>query len=333
MTEESLSLYAIVAAVATGLAAAVGEWAHARRVARTARLAFGLEGAPRRWTKLVPFLRVPALALLAWALVTLFSYDRALREGVEDATSKRRLLVLLDVSPSMYLGDAGERGDEPRRIRGYKVLKSVLDRMPDKNVLYTVAGFYTEARPMVKDCRERALVLHFAGETPFALTFEPGKSDLLKSLNKAGDLVKEHPAKSTTVIVISDGDSVPPKGLNPMPASVDKIYFFGVGDTAKGTSIDGHVSRQDRDSLSQLARRLGGEYHNVNKVRLPDEVVDAIARRATASGALHTDRRWLALVLTMLASVILCILPLALEYAGAPGSARRRSRPSEPRAP
>ena len=323
MTEELLAQCAVAASVATGLVAALGEWLHARRVARTGRLTFGAAGAPRAWTKAAPFLRVPALAALAWALVTLFSYDHALREGGENDVSKRRMLVLLDVSPSMYLADAGVRGDEPRRVRGYKVLKSILDRMPDKNVLYTVAGFYTEARPMVKDCRERALVLHFAGETPFALTFEPGKSDLLKSLNKAGELVKEHPGKTTTVLVISDGDSVPPKGLNPMPGSVDKIYFLGVGDSAKGTAIDGHVSRQDKDSLNQLARRLGGEYHNCNRMSVPEEVIGKIAEHAAAEGPVRTDRRFVALVLAAFSTVLLVLLPPALEYAGAPGRSRR----------
>lgn len=323
MTEEIFSHYAVPAALVTAVVAAAGEWLHARRVARTGRLTFGPAGAPRVWTKAVPFLRVTALAAWVWALATLCCFDHALRDGAEDAASKRRLLVLLDVSPSMYLADAGERGAEPRRVRGYKMLKSILDRMPDKNVLYTVAGFYTEARLMVKDCRERSLVLHFAGETPFALTFEPGQSDLLKSLNKAGEIVKGNPSKSTTVVVISDGDSVPPKGLNPMPPSVDKIYFLGVGDPGRGTSIDGHVSRQDKASLSQLARRLGGEYHNCNRMRLPETVLDSIATRAAAEGPLRVDRRLFALLVAAFSALALVALPLALEYLGAPARPRR----------
>lgn len=323
MTEDIFSQLAAPAAVITAVIATVGEWLHARRVARTGRLTFGSAGAPRAWTKAVPFLRVPALASLVWALATLGSYDHSLRGGGDDPASKRRMLVLLDVSPSMYLTDAGENGTEARRVRGYKVLKSILDRMPDKNVLYTVAGFYSEARLMVKDCRERGVVLHFAGETPFALTFDPGKSDLLKSLNKAGDLVKEHPAKTTTVLVISDGDSVPPKGLNPMPSSVDKIYFLGVGDTGRGVSIDGHVSRQDKESLSQLARRLGGEYHNCNRMRVPDAVLDAIATRAAAEGPMQIDRRLFALLVAVVSAALIGLLPIALEYAGAPAAPRR----------
>ena len=62
MTEEIFSHYAVPAALVTAVVAAAGEWLHARRVARTGRLTFGPAGAPRVWTKAVPFLRVTALA-------------------------------------------------------------------------------------------------------------------------------------------------------------------------------------------------------------------------------------------------------------------------------
>jgi Ca-activated chloride channel family protein len=220
MNPETIIIYAIWAALAAGGLAAIGEWLHARRMARLGALAFGPSGRPRRWTVLVPILRVAALAGLAWALVTLIAFNNQVRDRNRGANPTRHLMVMLDVSPSMFLADAGEGGTDTRTARASAVLKSVLDRVPGDNVRFTAAGFYTETRLMVKECQDRELILHLAGGTPFHITYKPGKTDLLKSLNEAGVIMKDWQRKSTTLLVISDGDSVPPAGLKPMPSAV-----------------------------------------------------------------------------------------------------------------
>ncbi|MGC4014710.1 MAG: VWA domain-containing protein [Luteolibacter sp.] len=316
MNPETLHLQAIWAALAAAAIAGIGEWLHARRIARVQALAFGPVGRPRRWTLIAPACRVIGMAGLAWSLVTLLSFDRLTRERDGRKAPDRHLMVLLDVSPSMLLKDAGESRTDTRNARASAVLKSVLDRIPGDRVRFSATGFYTEARPLVKECQDRELLLHLVGGTPFHITYKPGKTDILKSLNQVGTMMKDWERKSTTLLVISDGDSVPPTGLNPMPSSVAEVIFAGVGNSSTGTFIDGHVSRQDTANMSQLARRLHGAFYDCNVRQVPSEALKKLNAEDTGSSRWKTDRRFLALVALAASSGLLCLLPLALEYLG-----------------
>lgn len=318
MNPDTLHVYAIWAALAAAGLAAIGEWLHSRRVARLSALAFGPSRRPRFWTRAVPAFRVLALAGVAWSLVTLLAYNNRSRDRDRNAMATRHLMVLLDVSPSMLLPDAGDRGDETRNARAYEVLKSVLDRVPGDNVRFTAAGFYTEARLMVKECKDRELILHLTGGTPFHITYQPGKTDVLKSLNNAGEIMKDWNRKSTTLLVISDGDSVPPTGLKPMPSSVAEVIFAGVGDPGRGTFIDGHLSRQDTANLSQLSRRLGGKFYDCNNRHLPSEALRKLNSEDPATAKWRTDRRLIALITLVVSTAVLCLLPILLEFFGSP---------------
>ncbi len=316
MTSENIALCAIAVACAAAALAGLGEWLHARRTARAAALAFGPGGRARRWTAAVPFLRVLAVAGLGWSLVTLFGFSNLMREREHNGREVRHLMVLLDVSPSMLLEDAGESRKQTRMARANEVLKSVLDRIPGDGVRFSAAGFYTETRMLVDDCRDRELILHLAGGTPFHITYKPGKTDFLKCLNQAGALMKEWERKSTTLLVISDGDSAPPTGLDSMPSAVSDVIFAGVGDSSRGVFIDGHLSRQDTGNMSQLARRLHGTWYDCNVRQLPSTALDRL--NAPDSGTSHwrTDRRVLALIVLGVSTGLLCLLPLLLEYLG-----------------
>lgn len=316
MTPDTIHLYAIWAALAAAALAACGEWLHSRRVGRLGPLAFGPPARPRIWTRITPVIRVMALAGLAWSLVTLIAYDNRARNRDLNANVTRHLMVLLDVSPSMLLKDAGEGGAQMRKARAHDVLKSVLDRVPGDNVRFSVAGFYTEARLMVKECRDREVVLFLAGETPFHITYRPGKTDLLASLNEAGVFMKDWERKSTTLLVISDGDSVPPTGLNLMPSSVSEVIFAGVGDPGRGTFIDGHLSRQDTANLSQLARRLGGKFFDCNTRQIPSDALRKLNAEDPGAAKWRTDRRLAALIILAISTCMLCLVPLLLEYLG-----------------
>jgi Ca-activated chloride channel family protein len=316
MTPDAIHIYAVWAALAAGAIAACGEWLHARRLGRLGTLAFGPTGRPRIWTRLTPSIRVLALAGLAWSLVTLVAYDNRIRDRDRNAVVTRNLMVLLDVSPSMLLTDAGEDGAQMRKIRAHDVLKSVLDRVPGDNVRFSAAGFYTETRPMVKDCKDRELVLYLAGDTPFHITYNPGKTDILKSLNQAGVFMKDWERKSTTLLVISDGDSVPPTGLNLMPSAVSTVIFAGVGDPGRGTFIDGHLSRQDTANLSQLARRLGGKFFDCNTRHIPSDALQNLNAEDPGAAKWQTDRRLAALIVLAISTAMLCLMPLLLEYLG-----------------
>jgi Ca-activated chloride channel family protein len=306
---------AVWAALAAAALAAFGEWLHAARVARIGALAFGPATRPRRWTLLAPGLRVTALAGIVWSLITLISFDNLLRDRDRGSHSTRHLMVLLDVSPSMLIADGGD-GQAIRMSRASAVLKSVLDRVPGDHVRFSAAGFYTDARMMVKECRDRELMLHLAGGIPFHVTYRPGKSDLLKSLNQTAGFMKDWPRKSTTLLVITDGGSVPPSGLEPMPSAVAQVVFAGVGDPGRGTFIDGHLSRQDSAGLSQLARRLGGKYFDCHTRHVPNEALRLLNAEDSAAAGWRGDRRVIALIVLASSSALLCLLPLLLEYLG-----------------
>lgn len=316
MTSETIHSYAIWAALTAAVLTAFGEYLHARRLARIGALAFGPIGRPRLWTRVVPICRVAALAGLAWALVTLIAFSNRSRDRDRSARTTKHLMIMLDVSPSMFLADAGDGGADPRQARAYAVLKSVLDRVPGDNVRFTVAGFYTEARLMVKECRDRELILHLASDTPFHITYQPGKTDVLKSLNQVGEMMKDWERKSTTLLVISDGDSVPPSGLKPMPSSVGEVIFAGVGDPGRGTFIDGHLSRQDTANLSQLSRRLGGKFFDCNTRQIPSDALRKLNTEDPGAAKWRTDRRMAALIVLAVAASMLCLIPIMLEYLG-----------------
>lgn len=316
MTPDSIHLYAIWAALAAAALAACGEWLHGRRMRRLGPLAFGPAGRPRIWTRLVPAIRVLALTGLAWSLVTLIAYDNRSRDRDLNANVTRHLMVLLDVSPSMLLTDAREGAAQMRKARAHDVLKSVLDRVPGDNVRFSVAGFYTDARLMANDCRDREVILFLAGDTPFHITYKPGKTDLLTSLNQTGVFMKDWERKSTTLLVLSDGDSVPPTGLNPMPSAVSEVIFAGVGDPGRGTFIDGHLSRQDTANLSQLARRLGGKFFDCNTRQIPSDALRKLNTEDAGAAKWRTDRRMVALILLGASAAMLCLVPLLLEYLG-----------------
>ena len=332
MNAESLHAIAIQATAAVAALAALGEWLHARRSSRIATLVFGPQGHPRRWTVVAPWLRGAALAGMTWSLVTLLAYDQQSRDRDRRAEPDRHLLVLLDVSPSMLLADAGEHGDQTRKDRAREVLKSVLNRLPGDSLRFTVLGFYTEARTLVEQCRDRELVLHLAGDTPFHITYEPGKTDLLASINRAGESARDWPRKSTTLLVLSDGDSVAPTGLKTLPSSISNVWFAGVGDPARGSFIDGHQSRQDSGSLSQVARRLGGRYQDCNLRHLPAEALQGLTAQASGRSSWRKDRRLTALVTLAGSTALLCLLPILLHAFGSRWQPRRHAAsPVSPR--
>lgn len=316
MTREQIILYAIWAAVGTGLVAALGEWLHARRCRRLGRLAFGPDSRPRAWTKLVPPLRVLALAGVAWALVTLLAFEGSSRARERNAAATRHLVVLLDVSPSMEMKDAGESRSDTRRDRAAALLKSVMERAASDEVKITMACFYSDALLLVKECADRELIWNFADNLPLHIAYRPGKTDLVKSLNSAGEMIKDFPRKSATVLVLTDGDSVPDTGLKPMPSAVGELVFVGVGETARGTFIDGHLSRQNNASLAQLARRLGGHYHNGNVKQVPSDLLRKLTAPDERAEKWNVSLRTLAIITLVAGSALLCLLPLLLETFG-----------------
>ncbi len=316
MYKEDLLMLALWMGAAAIVLAAAGEWLHARRCEKLGRLAFGPENRPRFWTKFAPVLRVLSLGAIVWALLALMAFEGASRSQERNVAATRHLMVVLDVSPSMELKDAGENGGETRRDRAAALLKSVMERAASEQVKLSMACFYSDAMLLVKECGDREVIWNFADKMPLHIAFRPGKTDLVKSMNSVGEMVKDFPRKTTTVLVLTDGDSVPDSGLKPMPSAVSQVIIAGVGDASRGTFIDGHLSRQDNASLSQLARRLRGVYHNGNAKQVPSEYLKGLTAPDERTDRFQLNLRTLAIIVLTIGTCVLCLLPLLLEYLG-----------------
>ncbi len=305
------------AALAACILAGGAEWRHARRCRRVGRLAFGPTGRPRRWTALAPLLRVAMLTALAWALTTLLLLTpKEFQKPDLPPEQFRRLLVVWDVSPSMKLQDAGPEHALKRSQRAGEALRSIFQRISTDQVLISLVAVYSSAKEVVIDTRDMEVVGNILDDLPMEYAFEYGKTQLTAGVNKAAELAQTWPAHSATVIIISDGDTLPDAGMAEMPEAVAHVLVLGVGDTRRGIFIDGHHSRQDSAALRQLARRLGGDYFDVNEEHVPSPAIVALAQKLPLAAADEIGKRELALFLAIAAAAVFSLLPLALQLAG-----------------
>src|SRR5262245_58207548 len=133
----------LISALVVLVLVALAEWLHLRRIRVAARLAFGPSGAGRPWTRLVPWLRVASLTAFAWGVATLLMIkleapDAAQSKERHDAEATR-LVFVADLSPSMFLPDAGPEGDMTRHARMREVVEGILQRVSG-NLRFGVIG-------------------------------------------------------------------------------------------------------------------------------------------------------------------------------------------------
>ena len=296
---------------------AAAEWQHARRIQRVAPLAFGPKRRPEFWTYLAAPLRVASLAALCWGLITLLIAPSSARQSKQNSNvDPQHLLLVLDVSPSMHLKDAGPTKKQSRMQRAAQVMESFLARVPVEFYKVSVLAFYTEAKPVVIDTSDLEVVRNILYDLPMSYAFKAGETDLYCGLIEAAKLAKPWKPGSTTMVVITDGVTVPATSMPKMPPSIGHVLVVGVGDAAVGTFIDGHQSRQDISTLRQVAVRLGGKYHNGNELHLATTLLDDITRLQGVGVFRRLSRRDYALAACGLGAFTLAILPLALHRWG-----------------
>ena len=320
-------MVAELAALGVAIVVLLAEMLHARRVARLARLAFGPGERPARWAAVAPGSRVVAASALAWGLVTLMVLKPKTHqaEAIPDK-DKRNVLLILDVSPSMRLVDAGPKRDQSRRARATSVMESFFQRVPIEQYLMSVVAVYNGAKPVVETTKDMEVIHNIMADLPMQFAFSVGKTDLFAGIAEADRIARPWKPNSTLLILVSDGDTVPSTGMPKLPASIQDVLVVGVGDPKSGSFIDGRHSRQDAGSLRQIATRLGGTYLDANEKHLPSDVLARLTMSPEPGVFEQLTRREYALIAVGLGGLILAVLPILLQRFGTawrPGVAHR----------
>jgi Ca-activated chloride channel family protein len=310
-----VTLIGVLAAFAL---AALGEALHARRVRRLARLAFGPKARPAVWARAATALRAPAFAAVAWGLFTLVQLPPRVHQG-EDVVREqdwRRLVLVLDVSPSMRLQDAGPTAEQSRARRARDLIDSLFQRVAIARYKISVVAVYNGAKPVVIDTTDSEVVRNILSDLPMQYAFPSGKTKLLDGIEEAAKIAKPWPARSTMVVLVTDGDTVPATGMPTLPPSISGVLVVGVGDPLAGKFIDGHQSRQDASALRQIAARLGGAFHDGNRLQLPTDLIREAAQESEDSALEKLTIREYALLAIALGSAFLALLPFLLHFLG-----------------
>ncbi len=309
----------LLLALAALVLAAGAEWLHLGRVRSVAALAFGPGGKASLAGRAAPLVRIAALAMLVWGAATLLLLPPvAHRSTVKEVESKERqhLLIVLDVSPSMRLRDAGATAKESRMDRARAVVESILARTAHDKLHISVVAVYNGAKPVVEETRDLEILHNMMDDLPMHYAFPTGKTKLLDGITEAAKIAARWPRDSATLLMISDGDSVPATGMPKLPPSVGGVLVAGVGDPVKGSFIDGRHSRQDGATLRQIATRLGGEYHDGNAKLVPTAMLQRLGTLAVDGSERLPGQRELAMLLVTLGATLLAGLPLLLHFAG-----------------
>jgi len=306
-------LVAFAVVVLCGLA----EWRHSLRIRKVVGLTFGPERKGSAWLTLSHILRPLALGLLAWSLITLYQVQPKVHKAkVLGEDEYRHLILVLDVSPSMRLEDSGLAGQQTRMQRASEVMESFFKRIVMAQMRFSVIATYTGAKPVVVDTRDPAVLRNILNDLPMHHAFEAGKTQIFSGLEEAAKIAEDWDRDSATIILVSDGDTVPAKGMPKMPPSVSDVLVIGVGNPTKGTFIDGKNSKQDASTLRQIALRLGGTYHDGNLKHLSSDLVEKITLIETESAVDKLGKREIALAGIVLSVLILVWLPWALRLLG-----------------
>jgi Ca-activated chloride channel family protein len=335
------------------LLSGAAELIHVLRCRSVSRLAFGPAGRPRRWTMLTPLLRMASLGLLAWGFLTLLAVDAKKFEAEEVPKEEmKRIIIAYDVSPSMYLKDAGPLRDEhdlfsasggtgdgtyeikieryvgadgsilrrptTRSRRVAELLHSVFDRIQMQQVLVNVVAFYTgEAKPVLEDCQDLRSIRNVFNHLPLKYAFASGKTDVISGIRRVAETAKDWEPDSTTLFVVTDGGKGTFEALPSMPASIENTIVVGVGKPGQGIILDGHSSKQESAFLTNLAQRLNGTYYDGNEKHIPLESFESLAMDLSKNDDARLEQREYAIIAIALGACVIGLLPVALAAFGA----------------
>jgi Ca-activated chloride channel family protein len=135
------------------------------------------------------------------------------------------------------------------------------------------------------------------------------------------ELIHEFPKGSASVFICTDGDTVSFAQPLVAPPSVEQTMVLGVGDTQRGTFIDGHQSRQDPDVLASVASALKGDYIDVNDRHVPTTALGDLVQAPSSGGKINLVDA--AIFVMGLTASLLALIPVAQQYAGTGWRVRR----------
>lgn len=309
----------VAIAIAIFLFVGAAETLHAFRIYRGRWLVFPAlrQSGLRRATIGVAFIaaaRAIALALLGWGVCTLLQLPPTLTAAEDvrltDDPAKRRLVVMLDVSPSMGIRDV-DGGRLTRGQRATSLLEDLVSRVDLTQARGSMFAFHSDVRPVLLDTVDPNLIRHAVSGLPLWTAFDPGKTDLGRALTSTFARATGWPERSATLVVVTDGDSVASTAIPSAPRAFERIILVGVGDTEVGSLIDGHRSRQDVLALQRIAHRLDASLINGNLVGLPDDLVRGVSGRVeTNTVEFDASLRNVALAACAAAAIVLLVLPL-----------------------
>lgn len=316
-----------IVVIAVAALVAIAEAIHFFRSRRLARLAFGPRAIAARWALVAPLLRIVACSALAWGLMTLYEIEPRVYQAKQVTNEEMKHVVLvLDVSPSMRLVDSGPEKDHSRLQRASELMESFFKRVPLEQYRISVVAVYSQAKPVVVDTKDLEVVRNILNDLPMHYAFPVGKTKLFDGLQEAATVAKPWRPGSATVLMITDGDTVPATDIPKMPSSVRDVVIVGVGDTRTGKFIDGKQSRQEVSTLRQVAARLRGTYHNGNEKHLSSELLSKLTHSTDEQPWERLTLREYALIAIGLSATLLALLPLALHYFGTRWQPGKRGR-------
>lgn len=315
------------------LLAVAAELIHYLRVRRIAPLAFGPHRHRQFVAAVAPVFRVLALGAVAWGLaVLLVLRPESHKDGEIKEAEYRHLVLVLDVSRSMEVEDAGPGGTQKRAARAADLIQSFFERVQAERYKTTVIAVAAEAKPVVLDTTDREVIRNVLTELPMRHAFKPGETNMFAGIEAAATVAKPWPPGSAVLMVVTDGDTVPTTGMPKMPVSIgNNVVMVGVGNPTVGKSLGGHTTRQDASTLRQVATRLNGAYHDGNEKQLSTELVSRIDEKTRPKNADKWTPREYALLCAGAGAGALALLPALLTLIGTGWEPGRR--PGAARAP
>ena len=258
------------------------------------------------------------MAAMVWGFVTLLFLNPKVHRGeaLQQGEKPGHILIILDVSPSMRLEDAGPELKLGRRRRAQHIMDSFFNRVPMEQHRVSVVAVYNDAKPVVVDTEDIEVIRNILDGLPLDQAFVAGETDLFAGLEEAIRIAKPWEPRSTMLLVVTDGDTIPATGMPRLPASVRDVLVVGLGDPTKGSFIDGHQSRQDTATLRQMAVRLGGTYHNGNENHISTATLKRMTGRTKPGVFEKLTEREYALIACGVGSLIFATLPILLHFFG-----------------